>query len=99
MSREFCPPHCNRVDKPIKKCSAPTYLSDGDRSRDRCFHLDDKVIDPPRPVEVKKTRTDWVDGNIVGENGDMFYVEEWGFSGKTRSVSGIQKNSPLIRRK
>ena len=98
MSREFCPPYCNNIDGPTKVCSAPTYLSSArDRDKDRCYHLDDKVLDP-RPVEVKKTRELWVDGEIVGENGDMWYVmvDNWNIP---PSLAGIKKGSPLIRKK
>lgn len=100
MAKEFCPDYCNFLKDHPKYCATPGPLSDGKNpEKDRCHHLDDKPIIPPKPVSIKRTRNEWADAQIIGENGDSYYIEEWGFSGNTRSVGRVQKNSPLIRKR
>jgi hypothetical protein len=86
--KEFCPDYCHGIDD-SRFCTAPTYLSDGDRSKDRCFRLDDEVLDKPIDIEVIFGRDKWRSTQIVGENN-----KEWILA----DMSRVQKGSPVIRR-
>lgn len=90
MSKEFCPSYCGNIDKPIKSCSDPTPLSDGNRSKDGCYHLDDEVLDKPWNVELVWTRDQTREEQIVGQNGDSWILSD---------TSTVQKGSPLIKRR
>jgi len=89
MSREFCPPYCNKIDKPIEACSAPTYLSSSrdPKGLDRCWHLDDVPYDKYYLVELRWTRDQTREALVVGENGDSYILDDGSY---------IRKNSPLI---
>lgn len=89
MSREFCPPYCNKINEPVERCSDPTFLSDGDRSKDRCWHLDDREYDQYYLVELVWTRDQTREALVVGENGDDYILDDF---------SLIKKDSPLIVR-
>lgn len=96
MSREFCPKSCEGL-KDNRICTARTYLSDWDRSKDRCWHLDDVALDKPIPAQVKKAG-EWMDSEIVGHNKDRYIVREGNWNIEP-SLTWIHKNAPFIKRK
>lgn len=88
--KEFCPSYCRNIDKPIERCSAPTYLTSSrdPKELDRCWHLDDVVYDKPYKIRLKWTRDQDREVMVVGENGNQYILEDGTY---------VSKNSPLIK--
>jgi len=87
MAREFCPTGCAGL-KDNRICTARTYLSDWDRSKDRCFRLDDVVIEPYE-IEIRWTRDSYRKTQVVGRNGGDLILADGG---------RVKASSPLIKK-
>lgn len=80
--KEFCPPGCDTL------CVGKSPFEDGG-VKDRCWHLDDKLLDNPIDIELPWGIDEWQQTQIVAENGNQYITTEGHY---------LDKNSPLIRR-